>query len=187
MILITHHLVPYIVGSGFGFGRDGCGIRLCRCGCGAEGVLHLAAGGFAGHGHKRFLRSIVGAVVGGDGGGDGVLLANGYGHVFGRLRIGSSFRCRDSDVSFAVCRNFLDRQCAGGGIHVDVVSAAFLDRIADVSTACRRIGHSGADALIRVAIGGGHIFSRDCLCALVADRQRAVCIADRVISTCGCT
>ena len=187
MIVVADDLIPDVIGSRVGLLGDGCGIRFSGFGCGAEGVLHRAARQRRViHSHQRLLRPVEVAVIRGDGGRDRVRLIDGHGHFFGCLCVGAGLRCRYNDIGFSVCRNRLDVQRAGGSIYLDIVSAAFLDRIADVSTACRRIGHSGADALIRVAIGGGHIFSRDCLCALVADRQGAVCIADRVIITRSC-
>ena len=59
MIFISHDLVPDIVGSGVGGCRDGCGIRLCGFGCGAESVLHRTAVSFSG-----FYKLLRGAGVG---------------------------------------------------------------------------------------------------------------------------
>ena len=63
MVFISLNLIPDIVGSGVGGCRDGCGIRLCCFSCGAEGVLHLAAGGFA-CGHKLLRRAVIGQRLG---------------------------------------------------------------------------------------------------------------------------
>ena len=43
VICIPDDLVPDIIGSHVGSGGDGCGIRLCSFGHGAQGVLHRTA------------------------------------------------------------------------------------------------------------------------------------------------
>ena len=115
--------------------------------------MHLAAGGFSFDGHKGLLRSVIGTVVRGDSGGDCVGLVDGYGNLFGCLCVCTGLRCRDSDVSLAVCRNRLDHQRTGGGVHADVILASGLDGIANRTIAVSRSGHF----LIHVTVGGGHV------------------------------
>ena len=59
MIFISFYLIPNIVGSGVGFSRDVCGIRLSSSVCIAKGILHLAACGCSGS-HKFLRLAIVG-------------------------------------------------------------------------------------------------------------------------------
>ena len=106
MIIVTHCLVPHIVGSGVGCCRDGCGILFSCFGLGAEGILHRAAGRFTFNGHKRLLRPVVGAIVRGDGGGCAIRLVH-------RQRRGGFRACR---VGF--CR---------GGAHLDGKRTALRD------------------------------------------------------------
>ena len=106
-------------------------------------------------------------------------LGDRHGHFFGRLCVVSGFSSRHDNRS---CTGLLDGQCAGVGIHIDIVPAAVLQSVADraVAVGC------GADALVRVAIGGGHVFGCDCLRIFRRNRQRAVCIADVVIGPGAC-
>ena len=178
-----------MVGPGVGRRGDGCApaVRRRVGRVRTEGILHRAARQRRGiHGHQRRLGPVVRVIIRGNGGGGGIRLADRHGHFLGRLRIGRGCRCRHDDIGFAVRRDLLDRQRAGGVVHGDVVPAAVLDGVADRAAACRGRGHAGADALVRVAVGGGHIVGGDGLHVLRRDGQRAVCIADAVVAARGC-
>ena len=64
VVRVARRLVPDIVGSRLGPGRDLLAPSGGRSRClRPEGILHLAAGRFAGNRHKRFIRSVIRAVV----------------------------------------------------------------------------------------------------------------------------
>ena len=80
---VAHGLIPYIIGSGVGSCRDGCGIRLCCFGCVAEGVLHLTACGRSCC-HKFLRLSVIGQRLSRRRGHGGRGLGNGHGHILTR-------------------------------------------------------------------------------------------------------
>ena len=68
MIVITFYLIPYIVGSGVGFCRDGCGISSCRGGgcIRSDSILHLTTCRFTCNVHKWLFCSVVLTIICGD-------------------------------------------------------------------------------------------------------------------------
>ena len=168
MIRIAFCLVPDIIGSGIGSCRDGCGIKgFIRRDLvlGGRGILYRAVVG--GTGIDQCLRGA------GVGQGLGCWRSHGRGslvdrhiHVLGRLCVGRGFRRCDSNNRAA---SLQDGQCAGVFIHSHGV--ATLDRIADCTATRGGFGHTGADALVRVAVGGGHIRGGNGLCLLFVNRN----------------
>ena len=121
------------------------------------------------------------AVGGGQAGRRGLArvgLVDRHGQLSGGLRMGLRLRRRDNDGGRA---GLYDGQRAGLGVHADRVLAAGLDGVADCAAARRRVGHAGADALARVAVGKRHIFRADRLGQLVGDGHGDRCCGACVV------
>ena len=180
VVRVAHDLVPDVIGSGFGAGGDGCGIRFSGFGCGTDGVLHLTSGRFAGNGHKRLFRAVICTIVRGDGGRDSIRLVDRHGHFLGSLLIDGCPRRRYDNICFAIHRNLLDGQRAGRGIHFDVIRTAILHSVADRAAARCWSGHAGDYLLVRVAVGDGHVFGGNGLVTL-CDIQVAILIGNDIV------
>ena len=90
----------------------------------------------------------------------GIGLADVHGYILGSRCIAvAAYAARvglgggDGHIGFAVCRNRFDGQCTGRSVHINVVLAAGLNGVADLTVSIRCC----ADALVRVAVGGVYV------------------------------
>ena len=92
-------------------------------------------------------------------------------NINGRLLVGLGLSRRRHDIRSSISRHGLDLERAGGGVDVDVIPAAALDREGDGASARRRIDDLGADHLVCIAVRDVHLGSLYLLRVLLGNRH----------------